>query len=108
MAGADRFDPYVVCRVVGTRVDCALWILPDGRKSLALFMTDERATQYRDSLKLGDEWRVIRPSQAELMKLLLASYQGGVRQAVLDPDVESASHLFDLREVLVDMGALDA
>jgi hypothetical protein len=108
MSAADQFDPYVVCRVVGARVDCALWILPDGRQSLALFLTELRAAQYRDALKLGDDWRVVRPTQSELVKLLSASYGSGVRQAVLDPDVESAGRLFDLRQVLHEMGALDA
>lgn len=104
MAADDQFDPYVVCRVVGARVDCTLWILPDGRKSLALFMTAEQATAYRDSLKLGNEWRVVQPTPAELRKVLKASYEGGVEQAVLDPSVDSANRLFELKQVLQAMG----
>lgn len=104
---SDEFEPYVVCRVEGTRVDCALWIMPDGRKSLALFFTADKASQYQQGLKLGTDWRVVRPSQFELVKMFKASLAGGVRQAVLDPDTESANRIFDLREVLSGMGELE-
>jgi len=102
----DEFEPYVLCRTESTRLSCALWTLPDGKQSLALFLTQDAALTYRNGLGFGAEWNVVHPSQRELLEILRASYQSGIRHAVLDPDPQSASRLFDLEHVLREMGAL--
>ncbi len=107
MSNADEFHPYVLCRFGQSTLECALWIMPDSKKSLALFLTAEQAEAYRQSLTLGEDWRVVQPSERELIQVLKASFGSGIRQAVLDPNIESADRLFDLQHVLQEMGVLD-
>ena len=57
----DELDPYLVYRVEGAQVECAVWQLKDGPTALALFLSSESATAYQLALGLGTEWKVFRP-----------------------------------------------
>jgi hypothetical protein len=96
----DELRPYIVYRVNGQQAECALWQLQEGQKALALFLSGDTATAYRDAGGLGDGWQVFRPGREALLQLLEASYQAGVVYAVLDPDRAQAKTVFDLKSVL--------
>lgn len=107
MSPNDEFEPYVLCRVEGGQLECALWSMPEGKSALALFRSDENAMTYRHALNLPDLWKVYRPSKVDLVQILKAGHESGVKHAVLDPDLESAKYVFVLKDVLVELGALE-
>jgi hypothetical protein len=100
MAADDEIQPYLVYRTSGRQVECALWALETGAKSLALFLTAEAAGRYLDTAGLRPAWKAFRPGKPELLKILEHCLQVGVDYAVLEPDNDEARRLFDLREVL--------
>jgi len=100
MAADDEIQPYLVYRRSGRQVECALWALDTGSKSLALFLTAEGADRYLDTAGLRPAWKAFRPAKAELLKILEHCLQVGVEHAVLEPDNDTARRLFDLRQVL--------
>jgi hypothetical protein len=51
-------DPYIVCRVEGNQMHCALWTLEGGDRAIALFMTREAAESFFIGAGLADPWRV--------------------------------------------------
>ena len=100
MSHNDEIQPYLIYRVVGDKFECALWELKNGEKSLALFLTSEAANQYLAVAAFTTEWKTIRPSKPNLLKLLEHSLRAGIRYAVLDPDNDEARRLFDLDMVV--------
>ena len=100
MSHDDEIQPYLIYRVIGNTFECALWEIDGGEKSLALFLTPESATQYLAAAQLTDDWKTIRPSKPNLLKLLEQSLRAGIRYAVLDPNNEEARRLFDLDMVV--------
>jgi len=100
MSNDDEIQPYLIYRVIGNKLECALWELDTGEKSLALFLTPEAAAQYLSAAKLTDEWKAHRPSKPYLLQILEHSLRAGIRYAVLDPDDEEARRLFDLDMVV--------
>jgi hypothetical protein len=98
---SDEIEPFVVYRIVGGQMECALWRFQDGRTALALFLTEDTATSYRDAANLDAEWKVFRPEKATtLRELLKGCFDAGVAFAVLDPDQDKAKRIFDLRAIL--------
>jgi hypothetical protein len=106
MSRNDEFEPYLLYRIDRTQFECALWTMPEGTTAVALFQTGDRALAYRGMLGLGDDWKVFRPGKPDLMQILKTAYQSGIAQAVLDPDMQSAQYVFDLRHVLQELGEL--
>lgn len=100
----DEIHPYLVYRVAGKSMECALWTLEQGQKCLALFLTDEGATNYIRANQLSDEWKLFQPGRDDLLKILKHCCQSGVRLAVLNPDHEQAARLFNLEQVLKNAG----
>ena len=100
----DELDPYLVYRVEGAQVECAVWQLKDGPTALALFLSSESATAYQLALGLGSEWKVFRPARAGLLQLVQAAVQNGILYAVLDPDLEKAKRVFDLQMIVAALG----
>src|SRR5260370_4306588 len=96
----DEIDPYLIYRVVGAEVECAVWQLKEGPTALALFLSGDSATAYREAAGLGEEWKVFRPARAALLHLVGAAVQSGIRYAVLDPDQEKAKRVFDLQAII--------
>jgi hypothetical protein len=96
---SDEIEPYVLYRVEGAQLECALWQLEQGDRALALFLSQAEAEAYREEAGLGG-WQVLRPSRDALRQLLQACADAGVRYAVLAPDRRQAKRLFDLRAVL--------
>jgi hypothetical protein len=107
MSTDDQFEPYVLCRVAGHRLECALWTMPDGKPALALFLTSATALAYRDAMRLDEQWKVVRPARRDLVQILKSSHASGVANAVLDPDLESARYVFVLKHVLQQLGELN-
>ena len=97
---SDEIQPYVVHRIDGGQMECALWRFSDGRPALALFLTEESATSYRASARLGTGWSIFRPEKELLLELLKSCFDAGIAFAVLDPDAEKAKRIFDLRAIL--------
>lgn len=108
MAADDEIQPYLVYRNSGRQVECALWALDSGPKSLALFLTAETAGRYLDTAGLRPAWKSFRPPKAELLKILEHCLQVGIEYAVLEPDNDEARRLFDLRQVLAAAQADDS
>jgi hypothetical protein len=96
----DEIDPYLIYRVVGAEVECAIWQLKEGPTALALFLSGDSATAYQQAAGLGAEWKVFRPARGALLQLVGAAVQSGILYAVLDPDREKAKRVFDLQAIL--------
>jgi hypothetical protein len=96
---SDEIEPFVVYRVDAAQVECALWRLQQGERALALFLSADSADAYRQAAGLAG-WRVLRPSRPALRELLQACADAGVRYAVLDPDLDHAKRIFDIRTIL--------
>jgi hypothetical protein len=101
---SDEIQPYVVYRIDGDQMECALWQLKDGPKALALFLSGDAATSYRESANLGAEWKIFCPAKDALLQMLKSSYEAGIGCAVLDPDREKAKRIFNIREILSGVG----
>jgi hypothetical protein len=99
-----ELQPYVVYRLRDGEIECAVWQLQEGPKALALFLSGDAATAYRDNAHGEPAWRVFRPAREGLLQLLRACYEAGIRHAVLDPDREKAKLIFDLHEILAAAG----
>ena len=99
----DELDPYLIYRVDGTQVECAVWRLQEGQTALALFLSADSAAAYHTAAGLGDEWKVFRPARAALLHLVNAAVQGGIPYAVLDPDLEKAKRVFDLQAIVASL-----
>jgi hypothetical protein len=98
---ADEINPFLLYRLAGGQVECALWQVHEGGQALALFLTAESAARYHTAGGLSAEWKVARPGRAGLMELVRTAVAAGIRHAVLDPDHEKARRLFDLQEILL-------
>jgi hypothetical protein len=103
---SDEIDPFVVYRIDGDQVECALWQFKDGQKALALFLSGDAATSYRASAQLGAEWKIFSPTKDALLQLLRRCHDAGIGYAVLDPDLEKAKRIFDIRQILNAAGEL--
>jgi hypothetical protein len=97
---SDEIEPYVVYRIDGDQMECALWQFNDGQKALALFLSGDAATSFKESAILGAEWKILRPAKATLLEMLKACYEDGIGYAVLDPDLEKAKRIFNIQEIL--------
>jgi hypothetical protein len=97
---SDEIEPFVVYRIVGDQVECALWQFKDGQKALALFLSGDAATSYRASAQLDAEWKIFCPAKEALLQLLRGCHDAGIGYAVLDPDLEKAKRIFDIRQIL--------
>ncbi len=102
---SDEIEPYVIYRIDGEQMVCALWRIEDGREAIALFLSGDAATSYMESARLGAQWKIFRPAKRVLLRLLNGSYQSGIGHAVLDPGPESASRVFSIPEILRGAGA---
>jgi hypothetical protein len=101
---SEEIEPYIIYRIDGEQMVCALWQTEDGRKALALFLSGDAATSYRESANLGAEWKIFRPAKKVLLQLLNGGYQSGVGHAVLDPGLETAKRIFSIQEILHGIG----
>jgi hypothetical protein len=100
MSTADEVEPYVAYQVDGDKMDFALWPLAEGGRALALFLTAEAARAYLDGAQLAGDWRIVRPTKPDLLKILEECWEAGVLKAVLDTAQEGRQILFDIFEVL--------
>ena len=101
----DEVNPFLLYRLEGGQVECALWQMQEGGRALALFLTAEAAARYHEGAALGADWKVARPGRAGLLELVRTAVASGIRFAVLDPDIEKARRVFDLQEILLAVGA---
>jgi hypothetical protein len=102
---SDEIEPYVVYRIDGEQMVCALWRIEDGGEAIALFLSGDAATSYMESARLGEGWKIFRPAKKVLLQILNVGYQSGIGHAVLDPGPETASRVFSIREILHGVGA---
>ena len=58
-------------------MECALWQFKDGQKALALFLSGDAATSFKESASLGAEWRIFCPAKDALLQLLPRLDSGG-------------------------------
>ena len=102
---SDEIEPYVVYRIEGEQMVCALWRIEDGREAIALFLSGDAATSYMESARLGAAWKIFRPAKEVLLRILNGGYRSGIGHAVLDPGLGTARRVFSIREVLHGTGA---
>lgn len=81
-------------------MECALWQFKEGERALALFLSGDAATTFRQAANLGAEWKIYCPAKEVLLQLLRSCYQAGINRAVLDPDLEKAKRIFSIHEIL--------
>ena len=101
---SDEIQPYVVYRIDGDQMECALWQFKDGQKALALFLSGDAATTYRGAANLGEEWKIFCPAKDALLQMLKGCREAGIGYAVLDPDLEKAKRIFNIRDILSAVG----
>lgn len=104
---SDEIQPYVVYRIDGEQMECALWQFKDGQKAFALFLSGDAAMFYRESAHLGEEWKILRPAKEPLLQLLKGCHEAGIGYAVLDPDLEKAKRIFHIQDILNATGELN-
>jgi len=97
---SDDIQPYIVYRIVGGHMECALWQFKEGQKALALFLSGDTAMSYRQATHPGDQWKIFRPEREALLQMLKACHENGIGYAVLDPDLEKAKRVFHIPEIL--------
>ncbi len=100
----DEIQPYVVYRIVGDQMECALWQFKDGPKALALFLSGDAATSYQTCANLGAEWKIFCPAKEALLQLLKSCHESGIGYAVLDPDLDKAKRIFNIHDILSAVG----
>lgn len=100
---SEEIFPYLVYRVSGEQMECAVWTLDEGHKALALFLTQESAKAYIEATDLDSDWKTFCPGRTDLLEILRQSTSAGIDLAVLDPDAKEAKRIFDLREVVKTM-----
>ena len=100
MSDSDEIDPFVVYRIAGEQMECALWTLTGGDRALALFLTADGAGAYVATAQLTEQWKIFRPSKHDLLQILRHCRQAGIHRAVLDPGADCAQRLFDIQQVL--------
>jgi hypothetical protein len=101
---SDEIQPYVVYRIEGDQMEFALWQFKDGQKALALFLSGDAATTYKAAAHLGAEWKIFCPAKEALLEMLKGCHEGGIVYSVLDPDLEKAKRIFNVREILNAVG----
>ncbi|HQU43948.1 MAG TPA: hypothetical protein PK867_14110 [Pirellulales bacterium] len=99
-ADPDEVEPFVAYRVDGDKMDFALWPVPNDERALALFISAEAARAFLDGVRTADEWRIVRPTKGDLMKILEECWEAGTLHAVLDTGQEGKQVLFDIFDVL--------
>jgi hypothetical protein len=97
---SDEIQPFVVYRIDGDKMECALWRFKDGQKALALFLSGDAATSFKVAANLGDEWKIFCPAKVALLQMLKGCHDAGIGYAVLDPDLEKAKRIFNIQEIL--------
>ena len=99
---SEEIIPYLVYRLCGEQMECAVWTLNEGHKALALFLSQQSAEAYVKATSTSAEsnWKIYCPARVDLMKILKQSTSVGIFLAVLDPYDKEAKRLFDLREVV--------
>ena len=101
---SDEIQPFVVYRIDGEQMECALWQFRDGQKALALFLSGDAATSFKDSAQLGAAWKIFCPAREALLEMLKGCFQAGIGHAVLDPDLEKAKRIFSIKDILTAVG----
>lgn len=100
MSNADEVEPFVAYRVDGQKMDFALWPLAEGGNALALFLTADAARRFLETAEPGQDWRIVRPTKPDLMRILEECWEAGTLKAVLDTAHDGKQILFDIFEVL--------
>ncbi len=103
---SDEIQPYVVYRIEDDQMECALWQFQDGQKALALFLSGDAATSFKESAKLGPAWKIFCPAKDALLQMLKGCNDAGIGYAVLDPDLEKAKRIFHIHKILHAAGEL--
>jgi len=96
---SEEISPYLVYRLSGEQMECAIWTLNEGQQALALFLSQESAEAYVSATGLDETWKVYCPARIDLMQIIKQSTATGIFVAVLDPDDKQAKRLFDLRQI---------
>ena len=97
---SDEIQPYVVYRIDGGQMECALWQFVEGHQALSLFLSGDAASSYWESAILGAVWKIFQPDKGVLLRLLRGCAQAGIGYAVIDPDLETAKRVFVIHEIL--------
>src|SRR5476649_379544 len=103
---SDQIQPYVVYRIDAEQMECALWQFKDGQEALALFLSGDAATSFKESASLGAEWKIFCPAKEALLRMLKGCHAAGIGYAVLDPDLEKAKRIFHIHKILQSAGEL--
>ncbi|MBI1900453.1 MAG: hypothetical protein HYS13_04965 [Planctomycetia bacterium] len=95
-----EIEPFVLCKVDGGQLQCALWRLAEGQLAVTLFLSADSAAAYRAANHLDAAWRAYRPLKSDLLTLLRECLDGGVPYAVLEPSATSSRRMYDLERVV--------
>lgn len=104
---SNEIQPFVVYRIDGDQMECALWQFKDGQKALALFLSGDAAMSFREAASLGAEWKIFCPGKEALLEMFKGCHEAGIGYAVLDPDFEKGKRIFSIHEVLNAAGELN-
>jgi hypothetical protein len=76
---SDEIQPFLVYRIDADQMECALWQFKDGQKALALFLSGDAATSFKESASLGAEWKIFCPAKEALLQLLKGCHEASMR-----------------------------
>ena len=98
---SEEISPYLAYRpCIGEQMECAVWTLNEGQQALALFLSQQSAEAYVNTMGPGENWEIYCPARLDLMAIIKQSTAAGIFLAVLDPDDKEAKRLFDLRPMV--------
>src|SRR5487761_1485320 len=100
MSADDEVEPFVAYRIEGDKMDFALFPLAGGERALALFLTAEAARACLDADERAGDWRIVRPTKRDLLKILEECWEAGTLHAVLDTAQDGKQMIFDIFDVL--------
>lgn len=100
MSADDEIEPFVAYRLEGDKMDFAVRPSADGARAIALFLTAEAARAFLDAAGPSDDWRIVRPTKRDLLKILEECWEAGALKAVLETEQEDKQILFDIFDVL--------
>ena len=110
VANPGEIEPWLVVLGESEDASLAMWRLtdevtarlnlaPGAELTLAMFSTEQRASDYADKNCSGTK-RIVQVDRTRLLSLMVDCFRQGIRYATLNPGDSSAHSLFVLRDVL--------
>ncbi len=109
-ANSGEIEPWLVVLGESEQGSLAMWRLsgematrlnlaPGAERTLAMFSTEQHASDYADKNCSGTK-RIVQVDRTRLLSVMVDCFRQGIRYATLNPGDSTAHSLFVLRDVL--------